>query len=221
MGQLDTVCMQGLAGEEDFIVVRSGLHAVGRHATPEFTAADLSVAGVELVTEYGAANVSQMHANLMRTAGLWQDLESCESGESLEDIVKGGSLATGGVAGADGHFFALVRMNANRLRGQVAITVRHANGDGEILLFRCAGFELRGEGEVHRVGFSDDHDAARVAIKAMHNSRPRWPTNAAQLPKVIRERAGQCSRPVATSGMDDHSRWLIDGDDVLVFVEDI
>src|SRR5262245_45072901 len=116
------------------------MNAAGSRAPVEVAARDLGVAGVELVAQHGAADVGQVHSDLMGAAGLWQDLESRETGESLEDVVKGGRLATGGVAGADGHFFPLLRMNANRLRDQIAIAVGHADGNGEVFFLGRAGF---------------------------------------------------------------------------------
>src|SRR5262245_19405708 len=142
MRQLDAAGVHPLASEERFVVVRCSFCFAGVHAAAKLAASDLSVASIELVAQHWAAEVGRVHADLMSAAGFWQDFESRETGEALEDIVKGGGIATGGVAGADGHLFALVRMNANRLRDQIAVTIGHADGDGEILLFRCAGFEL-------------------------------------------------------------------------------
>ena len=125
------------------------------------------------------------------------------------------------MTGADGHLFPVVRVHSDRLLYEIAVTVRNSGSDRKILLLGRSGLELRREREVHRVRLGNDHHAARVAVEPMDDSRPRGAANAAELAKMKRQGARQCSRPVSACRMDDHPRRLVDGDDEFVFIEDV
>lgn len=75
---------------------------------------DLGTSPVLFVAQDGVSQVREVDADLVSATGLGENSDVREASESLDDLVKSASWFAGGVVGANGHFLALVRMNADR-----------------------------------------------------------------------------------------------------------
>ena len=97
--------------------------------------------------------------------------------------------------------------------------------EGHVGFFDRAAFKLAGEAPVGLVGFGDEDQAGGVAVKAVDDAGP--PGIAAggecgvgQL-GVVEEGVDEGAGPVAAGGVDDEAGLLVEGDEMLIFIDDV
>ena len=117
--------------------------------------------------------------------------------------------------------FALLGMIADRGVDDVAVELRHARDDRQVLLLDRAGLELGGERVVGLVVLGDDDHAARVAVEPMDDARPRRPAALAHRAEMMGQRPGERAVPMPLGRVDDHPGRLVHDDDRIVLVQDV
>ena len=131
--------------------------------------------------------MSQVNTNLMCPSGFGFNLQIRDSLESLLDLVKGLGLASRGIVGANGHFFSLVGMRANRCVYPVSISIWTGRDKGAIFFGDGAGFKLSRNFCVGSVRFRDQDDATRVTIQPVDDARSSRATHRTQLREMMRK----------------------------------
>ncbi len=82
--------------------------------------------------------------------------------------------------------------------------------------------ELGRKSTVRGIVFGDDHQTARVLIKAMDDSRTRDAADPTEVgPAVGEQRVDERSVPMPYGGVDDESSGLVDHQQVRVFVDNL
>ena len=148
-------------------------HQFVRRIAADLAPRDLRPAAVLAIAQHRAADVAQMDADLVRAAGLRKDADDGETVEPLADFVERLRGAARRVVAADGHLLPLLRMHADGAVDEIAVAVRPAGDDREILLLDRAVLELEGQFVVRPVVAGDEDDAAGVAVEAMDDPRPQ------------------------------------------------
>src|SRR5262245_27400555 len=90
----------------------------------------------------------------------------------------------------------------------------------DVLLLHFAIVKLARELLMRRVVFRDDHDAGRAAIEPMNDAGAQLASYSAQIRDVMEEGVHERARCMPCAGMNDHSGWLVDHDDVGILIED-
>src|SRR5262245_43658736 len=73
---------------------------------------------------------------------------------------------------------------------------------------------------VRAVILGNHHQARGAPIETMHNPRPLLAANAAEIRHVVKKGVDQRAARMTRGGMDDHSRGLVDDDDIAILIED-
>ena len=98
----------------------------------------------------------------------------------------------------------------------------YAQYDRKIRAAQAAVRKLRSQMPVRLVVLRHDHQPACILIKAMHDPRPHHPADPRQAVRaVMQQRVDQRPAPVPRAGMHDHSRRLVNHQQILVLVNDI
>lgn len=97
-----------------------------------------------LIAEDGAADVIQVHANLVGSTGLRHHAEGSKAVESLQYFVKSFRRPPGGGDRPNGHLFPVMGMDTNRKRNDISVPVGRADNEGKILFFHNAVVKLAG-----------------------------------------------------------------------------
>src|SRR5687767_170005 len=69
--------------------------------------------------------------------------------------------------------------------------------------------------------FGDQDDAACFSIQPVHDTGASRAAESAELLKVIREGGGESPRPMTPSRVHNHMRRLVDGDQIVIFVQHV
>ena len=173
--------MQGLPRESDSIVFRAEDRSDG----------DRSAAAVEPIAEDRAAGVSEVDADLMGPSGFGKNIQLSETRPTAADFETRDGGSAGGMARADGHFLALIRMRSDRLLDAIAIAIGRGADQRDVLFAHRAAGELAGELQVARVVFGDEDQAAGVAIESVDDPGPLGAADAAELLKTEGEGGGE------------------------------
>jgi hypothetical protein len=176
---------------------------------------------VDSVADEWVANVLEMDADLVGTAGMETAFDESRAVEAFDDLVCGPRFARVSAFGR-GHTFAMGWM-ARDADLDFAAFIRHfTTNDPAINLGDAAFFKLRGEVQVRFVCFRDDDATARIHIEAMDNSGSRDAGDAAELAfAMMQQGVDERAAVMASRGMDDQARRFVDRDDVFIFVKDI
>ncbi len=78
----------------------------------------------------------------------------------------------------------MLRVGRNVQIDEVAIAVRNAIDDGQILFLNQTLFELLGQTLVGPVGLRGHHNAGRVAVQTVYDARTRGAAQGAQLAEM-------------------------------------
>ena len=105
-----------------------------RRRAQQLAARNNGSSAIESVAEHGAADVGEMHADLVRAAGMGFDAEQCVAAKAFRRLVESAGLATRRMVGTNGHFFPLIGVHADRLIDQIAIPVGHTYDDCQVFL---------------------------------------------------------------------------------------
>ena len=212
--ETQAMSVQGLARHQDHI--RLGFDSRGQVGKAQVIAP-----AVNLVRQHRTADTCQVDADLVRSPRLGVDPAKAVAAEAFDRLVVAGRFLAVVFVLGDHHLDAVVRMAADACFDVVTVTVEHAGGDGQILLEDLAVLELQGEILVDQLVLGHEDDAARVAVKAMHDARPVFTAQCAERTEVEGEGVGQCPVPVPPGRMNDHVGGLVDDREVLVLVERI
>jgi len=202
MSECEFAGMEHLAGNGDMV----GLAEEGVLA---FT--------VEQVASHGVAKVLEVNADLMGAASVQRDFDE----RGALQMFKGSVSRAGGAAAADGHAFTVGLM---ALDGGVNLALGGGElpaDDGFVDFFDFTPGELSGESQVGGVVFGDDEATAGFFVEPMDNSGPRDPANATKAARAMMEqRIDQGVFGVARRRMDDQPGRFVQGQEVVIFVED-
>lgn len=168
---------------------------------------------IDDVAEDGAANVLEMDADLMGAACAWF------SKDQADFIIEGGDLDFGdrfAAIGKDGHLFAVNGMAANgeidECAGRSTVTYR------EVMLLDLPVGEELDEFLVGLERFSCEEYAGGLFVEAVDNARAEGVSCGSDVLAMEEQGVDEGSGPVAWRGMDDHAGWLVDGEEMLIFI---
>ena len=167
-------------------------------------------AAVERVADDRMADRAQVHANLVRAAGVNRDLRQRQRRVEL----LGADDARHRLAAAPRarrHLLPVGRIAADR-RVDPASRLHHAPDQRDVFLLDLAIVKLPRELLVRGVVLGDDHQPRRAAIEPMHDARPLFAADAAQIVDVMEQRVDERAARVARGGMHDHPGRLVDDD---------
>ena len=188
----------------------------------EFVLGNRGATAVQLVAKNRAADVRQMNANLMRPPGFRKAANRRKAAEPFVDFEERLRRFRFRIIRRDRHSLAEFRVMADRLIDDVAVDVRDAENDREILLLNPLFFEERGEVRVSDIVFRNDYCAARVAVESVNDSRAGRAAVRTQLPgEAVRERADERSRPMSPRRVNDHIRRLVNDRHIVVFEQHV
>src|SRR5579863_3806922 len=71
------------------------------------------------------------------------------------------------------------------------------------------------------VAARDEDHAAREAVQPMHDPWPQLAAHARKCSETVQHGVDQSPRVTAGAGVNCHARWLVDGDYIGVFVQDL
>jgi hypothetical protein len=156
----------------------------------------------------------KVHANLMCATRLETAPQQCRDTESLDDLEV---RARGLPGGDDRHRRAVARMAADRrvddaARGDVAARERG------VLARHAARLHLANQRRLRGQRLRDDHQTARVLVRADGRCPRAEPTRAAARGAAARSRA---CRPSCRCRVHDEAGRLVDDEERFVFVHDV
>jgi len=179
---------------------------------------------VDRIAENGRTKVVHVDADLMGAAGVEvaEDEGGFRGGIGGERLVIGDrGFAAGWVN--DGHFLAVHGVAADVGEDGALVRFRYAVGYGEIEFFHGGSLgKLGGEGLVGGVRFRDDKAAGGVLVEAVDDAGALDPADAGELAfAMVQQGVDESAVGVAGRGVDDDAVFLMEDEDVFVFVEDI
>ncbi len=176
---------------------------------------------VDRIADEGGALVLHVHTDLVSATGVKvaKHQRRARGGIAIEHLVVGNGGAPGG-RGDHCHFLTIARIAANvcedRLRSGRGDMLRHAEVD----------FVVSTSGKlVHKVlvgvvVFRHNQATRGVLIEPVYDAGPLHSTDTGKLAlAVVKEGVDQRAIVIADGGVHDHAVFLIDDDDVLIFVK--
>jgi hypothetical protein len=164
----------------------------------------------------------EVDADLVSAAGVEAGFD--ESG--VGDVEEGAPVRAGGAGAgehdtaASGHAGAALGVAGNREIDAAVCLFEGALDEGDVGLFDLTlakGFTEFGVGEI---GFGDEDDAGSVFIEAMDDAGAEGVAALGEGLAAAEERVDQSAAGIASAGVDGHAGGLVDGDEVVIFVED-
>ena len=134
------------------------------------------------VAEHRAADVVEMHADLVRPAGLGPHPKGRVAVETLDDFVEGLGRAAVGVVAADGHLLPLMRVDADRQVDQVAVAIGRPATRAKYSLRIARCWNWGAQKAVGQVVLGHQDHAAGVAVEAVDDAGPGGTAGRAQPP---------------------------------------
>src|SRR5881394_1743648 len=159
----------------------------------------------------------------MRASGVELDLDERSGAEFLEDrpVGAGGACVCGFGGGPRGHLYAAIGIARDGELDAALCAGEFPLHEGEIGLLHRARLKGFGKFGVSEIVLGDGDCAARVFVQPMNDA---WSQRIATLrerlataEKSVDERAAR----VPCSGVDGHASWLVNDDEVVVFVENV
>ena len=162
----------------------------------------------------------EVHANLMRAAGVQQDFGEGGALEPLQDAVAGARRPPDIIV--DRHPLAVRRMTGYCGPNFSFVPLHFAADDGVIGLIHCPSGELGGESQVGVVVFGHDQAAAGFFVQAMHDARAGHAADAAQLAfAMVQQGIDEGMLFVADGRMHDQAGLLVQDHERFVFEQDL
>ena len=173
---------------------------------------------IKRVADNGGAEGGEVDTDLVRAPGL--DV-AFHAGKSIRKGGKDFPMGDGAFsAGAQhGHLLTVGGATTN-LRIECAGRRRGAVDDGDVGLAEVVDGKGLGERLISTVVLSDDHDTGGVHIQPMDDAGALLATNATKVGAMPKESIDQSTVTVAAGGVDDQSGRFIEGQEIIVFVED-
>ena len=120
----------------------------------------------------------------------------------------------------DRHFLAVGFVARNWFVNCAAVCAWATHHNRLITAKRSVRSYLRSKALVRGIIFRHDKQTARVLVDAMHDARPMLTVDAGQtIATMIHQRINQCARPVTWCGMNHHTAWLVDHNQVSVLID--
>lgn len=181
--------------------------------------AGLRLGAVEGVSGDGVPNAGEVDANLVGPAGADAHFEQGKAAEALHDQEFGVGGAAGGEAG--GHPGPADRIAGNWLVDDTGFGLHLAFDKGPVDFFNGPAGELGGESAVGGVVAGDEEDAAGAGVEAVDNPRAQIAPNAGKGSEMVQQGVDKRAGFAAGARVNDETGGLVDGDQVVIFEEDI
>src|ERR1022692_3412539 len=172
---------------------------------------------IETVASYRMADAGEVHADLVRTAGADAQFQKSEAHEAAEDAVFGPGGAA--VAEAGGHARAAPRIARDGLFDAAAIRLHVAVNQRQVGLLHLPAGEQGGQRAMRGVVLGHQNHAAGEAVQAMHDAGPQIAAQRGKRLEAAEQRVDQRAGMHSGAGVHHHACGLVDGHEVLVFVE--
>ena len=154
----------------------------------------------------------------MRSSRFQIDFEKRNTRKDLPGFPMGlGGSSSGAFRG---HLFAIHWMAPNGRIESSGTGLHIPVNEGKVSLLDLTVFELICQGLVGHVVFGHNQTSRCVLVKAMHNARPQFATNAFEVPAMVKQGVHQCSALVARCWMNDKARRLVYNDDMGILKKD-
>jgi len=189
----------------------------------DFSDAELRGCTVERVTNHGVEKSGEMHADLVRAAGVELHFEERSGVDAGEDAPVGAGFASVAEndAAAGGHAGATIGIAGDGEVNGAAIFFQEALHESDVRFLDFASAEGFAELCVSGVIFGDEDDAGGVFIEAMHYAGAEGVATLGESLAAAEESVDQGAARGAGAGVHGHSGGFVDGDDVGVFIEDV
>jgi hypothetical protein len=170
------------------------------------------------VAEQREAGVGELHANLVRAAGVELHVHEGRPREALQALEHQAGAARGDQAGGEPD--AVARVTA--VGGvESAARGRRAVHEGGIALLDEAGLERRLQGHQRRLVLRDHQYAAGVLVEAVDDPWSNLAADGREVRTAVQERVDECPGDQRAGRVHHHPGRLVDDDDVVVLVEDV
>ncbi len=172
---------------------------------------------IDRIAEDGGSEMFEMDADLVGAARVGTDENQADGLVERKDF----DAADGFLASAwkDGHLFSVDGVAAN---GSVDRDVgRAAEANGEVGLLHLSGCKGMDEFLMRQRRFRRQKDARGLLVETVDDPRSERIADGGQVLAMGEERVDKGAVWVSGGGVDDHSGRLVDGDQMLVFIEDV
>lgn len=176
-------------------------------------------ASVLLVSSNGVADVGEMHADLMRSAGQGLDAQVRGVIEALQDAIAGECFSS--LGGGGDHLFSVLAAAGDMRLDESAFFGRRSDDNSAVFLVNRAGLELLCEPVVCHIVLSHDDAAGGVLIQPVNNAGAKRMPASGKLSAVGEQRVDKGVRRITCCWVHDETRGFVDHDEVIVFVKDV
>ena len=174
---------------------------------------------VNFIAENRMTEMMKVHTDLMRPSAVQFAFDQTDLiGRTHDAILR---LRGATALGPDRHSLSMHRVTSDFFFNGPCAFPQLSGDEREINLFYAAPCKLRRQSAVRFIGFCDDQTTARLFIQSMDNSRPFFSADSGKLRKVMQQRIDQCVLAMASARMNDQPRWLVDYDQVFIFIKNI
>ena len=188
-----------------------------------FVDLELRCGTVERVAHNWMPQGGEVHANLMRASGVKLNFDEAGVVDASEGAPIGARFA--GVAQHDaaacGHARAISRVARYGEVDTAACFLEMTLDEREVRLLHFALAKRFAQFRVGGVVFRHQDDARGAFVQAMHDAGAKGVTALRERLPAAKQRIHQRAAGITSAGVYGHSRWLVDGQDVVIFVENI
>jgi hypothetical protein len=173
---------------------------------------------VHRIADDGMSDCAEMYANLVSPAGVDRDAAQCHAPEMARPRDPRNSVSR--TSGPRRHLLPV-----NGIATDCGLDsppgLNYSPHKRDIFLLDFAIVKLSRELLVCQVVLGNHHHARRSAIQAMNDPWPCFTADPAQILHVVKKRVHESAGCMARTGMDHHSRWLVQHRDVAVLIKDL
>jgi hypothetical protein len=173
---------------------------------------------VHRIADDGMSDCAEMYANLVSPARVDRDAAQCHAPEMARPRDPRNSVSR--TSGPRRHLLPV-----NGIATDCGLDsppgLNYSPHKRDIFLLDFAIVKLSRELLVCQVVLGNHHHARRSAIQAMNDPWPCFTADPAQILHVVKKRVHESAGCMARTGMDHHSRWLVQHRDVAVLIKDL
>jgi hypothetical protein len=162
---------------------------------------------------------NKMRSNLVRAPGARLGFDQREISQAQQHAPI--RLGRAAMREACGHARSALRIAGDRALDSSGIPGQPAMKQRDVRLFDCARAELFAENAMGDIIARYDHGPGGAAVQPVHDSRTKISANRRKRSEVMEQSVDERASRRPGSGVNDHSRRLIHGDDVFVLVEHV
>ena len=160
-----------------------------------------------------------MNADLVCAACLQAAFDIGVVPEPLQDLYVGDSIFA---VGTDCHFFAVGGIPADRTGNRQSIFLYVSQDDRPVSAHNGMIGQLQSYTAMGGVIFADDDTAGGILVDPVDYARPEYAVDSGKAVAAVKKNGIDKSAGIMScSRMDDHILWLIDDQNIIVFIEDI